>query len=59
MTMSQNWLRSSAAKAKTIVLHDQSCDDTLYVFALISLLMHLVRDLVYVWVDPRIDFNSR
>lgn len=32
---------------------------TLYIFALISLVMHLVRDLVYVMVDPRIDFESR
>ncbi len=32
---------------------------TLYVFSLMSLLMHLLRDLVYVWVDPRIDFESR
>lgn len=32
---------------------------TLYFFALISLIMHLIRDLVYVWVDPRIDFENR
>lgn len=32
---------------------------TLYIFALISLIMHLVRDLVYILVDPRIDFESR
>ncbi len=32
---------------------------TLYFFALISLVMHLVRDLTYVWVDPRIDFETR
>ncbi len=32
---------------------------TLYIFALMSLVMHLVRDIVYVWVDPRIDFESR
>ncbi len=32
---------------------------TLYVFSLISLVMHLVRDLVYIYVDPRIDFESR
>ena len=31
----------------------------LYVLALIGLIMHLVRDLMYVWVDPRIDFESR
>lgn len=32
---------------------------TLYVFSLMSLLMHLIRDLTYVWVDPRIDFEGR
>ncbi len=32
---------------------------TLYVFALIGLVMTLIRDLVYVWVDPRIDFEAR
>lgn len=32
---------------------------TLYFYALISLIMHLVRDLTYVWVDPRIDFENR
>lgn len=32
---------------------------TLYFYALIGLVMTLVRDLVYVWVDPRIDFEAR
>lgn len=32
---------------------------TLYIFGLIALVMHLVRDLVYVWVDPRISFEGR
>lgn len=32
---------------------------TLYIYALISLVMHLVRDVVYVLVDPRIDFEAR
>ena len=32
---------------------------TLYIFALISLVMHLIRDVVYVMVDPRIDFEAR
>lgn len=32
---------------------------TLYIFALIGLVMTLIRDLVYVWVDPRIDFEAR
>lgn len=32
---------------------------TLFVFGLIGLLMGLVSDLMYVWIDPRIDFASR
>ncbi|MBI4031731.1 MAG: microcin C ABC transporter permease YejB [Proteobacteria bacterium] len=32
---------------------------TLYIFALMGLIMTLVRDIVYVMVDPRIDFESR
>jgi microcin C transport system permease protein len=32
---------------------------TLYVFGLIGLLMGLISDLMYVWIDPRIDFETR
>ncbi|MEM6780511.1 MAG: microcin C ABC transporter permease YejB [Pseudomonadota bacterium] len=32
---------------------------TLYIYALMGLIMTLVRDLVYVYVDPRIDFEAR
>lgn len=32
---------------------------TLYIYALIGLVMTLVRDVVYVLVDPRIDFEAR
>lgn len=32
---------------------------TLYIYSLIGLVMALVRDVVYVMVDPRIDFESR
>lgn len=32
---------------------------TLYIFSLIGLVMTLIRDLVYVHVDPRIDFEAR
>lgn len=32
---------------------------TLYIFSLISLVMHLVRDIVYVQVDPRISFEGQ
>ena len=32
---------------------------TLYMFTLIGLVMHLVGDLTYVLVDPRIDFEAR
>jgi len=32
---------------------------TLYVFGLMGLLMAIVSDLMYVWIDPRIDFDTR
>lgn len=32
---------------------------TLYIFSLIGLLVNLLSDLTYTWVDPRIDFESR
>jgi len=32
---------------------------TLFVFSLIGLVMGLVSDLMYIWVDPRIDFETR
>jgi microcin C transport system permease protein len=32
---------------------------TLYIYALIGLLTTLIRDVVYVLVDPRIDFEAR
>lgn len=32
---------------------------SLYILSLVSMVMHLVRDLVYVWIDPRIDFEER
>ena len=32
---------------------------TLFVFGLVGLLMGIISDLMYVWVDPRIDFDSR
>ena len=32
---------------------------TLYVFGLMGLLMAIISDLMYVWIDPRIDFESR
>lgn len=32
---------------------------TLYLYTLIGLILKLVSDLTYVWVDPRIDFASR
>ena len=31
----------------------------LYVFALIGLIVNLLSDLTYTWIDPRIDFESR
>ena len=32
---------------------------TLYIFSLLGLLVNLISDLTYTWVDPRIDFESR
>jgi microcin C transport system permease protein len=32
---------------------------TLYVFSLLGLVIGLISDLMYMWVDPRIDFESR
>ena len=32
---------------------------TLYIFGLLGLLINLLSDLTYTWVDPRIDFESR
>lgn len=32
---------------------------TLYIFSLLGLVMNLVTDLIYTWIDPRIDFESR
>ncbi|MCT8970849.1 microcin C ABC transporter permease YejB [Microbaculum marinisediminis] len=32
---------------------------TLYIFSLMGLIVNLVSDLTYTWVDPRIDFESR
>jgi len=32
---------------------------TLYVFGLIGLLMNILSDMMYVFIDPRIDFESR
>jgi microcin C transport system permease protein len=32
---------------------------TLYIYSLIGLVVQLVSDLTYTWIDPRIDFESR
>lgn len=32
---------------------------TLYLYTLIGLVLKLISDLTYVWVDPRIDFETR
>jgi microcin C transport system permease protein len=32
---------------------------TLYLTALLGLLVNIISDLAYVWIDPRIDFESR
>ncbi len=32
---------------------------TLYIFSLLALVVNLISDLTYMWVDPRIDFETR
>ena len=32
---------------------------TLYIFSLLGLVVNLISDLAYMWVDPRIDFEAR
>jgi microcin C transport system permease protein len=32
---------------------------TLYIFSLMGLLVNLISDLTYTWIDPRIDFETR
>ena len=32
---------------------------TLYIFSLMGLITNLISDLVYTWIDPRIDFEAR
>ena len=32
---------------------------TLFIFSLLGLVISLISDLAYMWVDPRIDFESR
>ena len=32
---------------------------TLYIFSLLGLVVALISDLAYMWVDPRLDFESR
>ena len=32
---------------------------TLYIFSLLGLFVGLISDLIYTWIDPRIDFERR
>lgn len=32
---------------------------TVFIFSFISMIMHLLSDLLYAWIDPRIDFDAR
>ena len=32
---------------------------TLYIFSLIGVVVNLIADLTYTWIDPRIDFETR
>ena len=31
----------------------------LYIFSLLGLVVNLLSDLIYTWIDPRIDFETR
>jgi microcin C transport system permease protein len=31
----------------------------LYIFSLMGLVVNLISDLTYTWIDPRIDFEAR
>jgi microcin C transport system permease protein len=31
----------------------------LYIFSLVGLVVNLISDLTYTWIDPRIDFDTR
>jgi microcin C transport system permease protein len=32
---------------------------TLYIFSLVGVIVNLISDLTYTWIDPRIDFETR
>ena len=32
---------------------------SLYIFSLLGLVVNLISDLTYMWIDPRIDFETR
>jgi microcin C transport system permease protein len=32
---------------------------TLYIFSLVGVVVNLISDLAYTWIDPRIDFETR
>jgi microcin C transport system permease protein len=32
---------------------------TLFIFSLVGLVINLISDLAYMWIDPRIDFEAR
>ena len=32
---------------------------TLFIFSLVGLVVNLISDLMYTWIDPRIDFEAR
>jgi len=53
MTLSDKNLRHGVAAAS---LHHFG---TLFAFGLLSLLVNIISDLMYVLIDPRIDFNTR
>ena len=53
----QAWL---AAASRAVLDRDYAVVfATLYIFSLFGLLLGLISDLTYMWIDPRIDFESR
>ena len=49
-----------ACRSKSVLNRDYAVVfATLYIFSAMGLLLNLLSDLIYTWVDPRIDFETR
>ena len=47
------WFEAAVARDYPVIF------GTLFIFGLIGLVMGIVSDLMYIWIDPRIDFEKR